>query len=237
MTLASPESGSIISFRGPTERIGAYYSPQCQLSPRKHSSPRKSFEGNSHAVLAPLEQSRDQAQSSFEFTRARSLRLCRKDPERLLSPEEEEAYRRYLVFCEVGINDAVIAPINPEWIRNVHSLMPPDSAIPAIADVFNERMEVMFKEMEHNYVCSIKASIVNYLLKDPENVSRLALPQVPQAHPFVFGDAISDVPSDWHNSVGKAHMDVCNSLFVANDFTLPSRLSPARWNLTNSEAG
>jgi dynein heavy chain len=224
MTLAAPENGSIMGFRGPTERIGAYYSPQCQLSPRKLSSPRKSFEGNSHAVLAPLDQPRDQAQNSLDFTRSRTLRMCRHDPERVLSPEEEDAYRRYLVFCEVGIDESIIAPINPEWIRNVHSLMPPDSAIPSIADVFDERMESMFQEMERNYVSSIKAGIVDYLLKDPENAERLTLPPVPKAHPFSFGDAISDVPNDWHNSVGKAHMDICNSLFVANDFTLSCQL-------------
>jgi hypothetical protein len=118
------------------------------------------------------------------------------DPDRILSPEDEEAYQRYLVFCEVGIDESIIAPINPEWIRNVHSLMPPDSAIPSIAGVFDERMEVMFEEMERNYVSSIKAGIVDYLLKDPETAGRLSLPPVPQAHPFTFGDAISDVPGD-----------------------------------------
>ena len=150
--------------------------------------------------------------------------------ESLMSPETSDyeriearkaSYNRYSQYIDEEIPVDVIAPIRVYWINHILELIPADlhaidpSRVTSLVDS-------MLKEMNENYYNAVKKSILDYILKDENEMKRLEIYQVLNC-PIDWGDNYYtgiEPEEEWKQNVMMARMLMSENLCICSQATL-----------------
>ncbi|KAI6653735.1 Dynein heavy chain 3, axonemal-like [Oopsacas minuta] len=158
------------------------------------------------------------------------------------SPEDDEGYSRpmspseqySLMYCLEGKNNSITEEPLPEeterYYRYIHVGIPLSAIYPMPADtlvrVENDRLPVKISkdtelldmiqklrdEISEDYEFTLKKIIVDYILLDPCEMSRLGIKYVPKPFP----QRVIRAPVPWHNQLTQSKSKIDTHLFLTN---------------------
>ena len=97
------------------------------------------------------------------------------DPSRINA--RRVSYNRYRQYVENEISVDVIAPIRQYWLTHIIELIPGD--LHAVEkDRIEHLIDTMLNEINKDYFDSVRKSIMDYILKDENEMRRLGIQQV-----------------------------------------------------------
>jgi dynein heavy chain len=127
------------------------------------------------------------------------------------------SYNRYKRYIEDEIQVDVIAPIRQYWLTHIIELIPGD-----LHAVDKERIEYlidsMLNEINKDYFDSVRKSIMDYILKDENEMRRLGIQQVIN-QPITWGDDFYkgiEPNEDWKHNVMMARMLMSENLCICS---------------------
>jgi len=121
--------------------------------------------------------------SDLEKTHERRAKAKRSDAEK--SMEERGTTKSLLCYqhyMEQGIEDSNLASIKEEWIRNALGLLCTNISLLS-EETFEEIIRSMLSEMNNDYKASMKQSIIDYVLMNTTEQTRLSI-QMPPPKPY-----------------------------------------------------
>ena len=133
----------------------------------------------------------------------------------------KDSYNRYMLYIDEEIPVDMIAPIRVYWINHILELIPADlhaidpSRVTALVDS-------MLKEMNENYYNAVKKSILDYILKDENEMKRLEIYQVLNT-PIDWGDNYYkgiEPEEEWKQNVMMARMLMSENLCIWSQASL-----------------
>ena len=117
--------------------------------------------------------------------------------------------QRYEYYVQQGVSPDDIAPMPAETIENIyHHLSPRLLQNPA----WQPLREDLVEEVHQNYQLSLQKAIVDYILRDANELKRLKIVSVPR----VFPQKIIRAPVPWHDSLREAFDSQTEQLFITN---------------------
>jgi len=141
------------------------------------------------------------------------------DPHRINA--RRVSYNRYRQYVENEISVDVIAPIRQYWLTHIIELIPGD-----LHAVEKERIEhlidTMLNEINKDYFNSVRKSILDYILKDENEMRRLGIQQVLN-QPITWGDDFYkgiEPNEEWKHNVMMARMLMSENLCICSQATL-----------------
>lgn len=141
------------------------------------------------------------------------------DPRRINA--RRVSYNRYRQYVENEISVDVIAPIRQYWLTHIIELIPGD-----LHAVEKERIEhlidTMLNEINKDYFDSVRKSILDYILKDENEMRRLGIQQVLN-QPITWGDDFYkgiEPNEEWKHNVMMARMLMSENLCICSQATL-----------------
>jgi dynein heavy chain len=131
------------------------------------------------------------------------------------------SYSRYRQYVENEISVDVIAPIRQYWLTHIIELIPGD-----LHAVEKERIEylidTMLNEINKDYFDSVRKSILDYILKNEQEMKRLGIQQVLN-QPTDWGDDFYkgiEPNEEWKHNVMMARMLMSENLCICSQATL-----------------
>ncbi|OMJ80715.1 hypothetical protein SteCoe_18966 [Stentor coeruleus] len=121
--------------------------------------------------------------------------------------------KRYMHYIESEISTEVIAPIRQYWIHNILDLVPAEWKFISKEQV-EFLLDEMLNEINKDYYSALRKSILDYVLKDPEQLKRLGFEYNP--HPPVdYGSkpySGLEPSEEWQTNVMMARMLMSDNL-------------------------
>ncbi|XP_069839891.1 dynein axonemal heavy chain 3 isoform X1 [Dendropsophus ebraccatus] len=120
---------------------------------------------------------------------------------------------RYFHYIHHGIQTEMLAPQEMEQMDRILTSVPSQLLNnPALERLLQEIKE----EVGYDYCASLRKSIVDYILKDPEERDRLFIGSIPRSFPH----RVIRAPVPWHASYSDAHKWNEDHLFTTNPMML-----------------
>ena len=92
-------------------------------------------------------------------------------------------FQRYYYYIERGIKREMVAPPETETIKKIKTLIPKE----IVEDPkYNQSLSTLEEEVRMDFEFSVRKSIVDYVLKDPEEKARLHISWTPKQFPQRF---------------------------------------------------
>ena len=133
------------------------------------------------------------------------------DPEKIKL--KKDAYRRYNNFISNSISDDYIAVMKSDWIVQIIKMINRFYLMKQYDILVND----CFKEMTYDYKRAIKTSILDYILKHPEQKLKLNIP-IDFKRIIEYGEKKISRPSDddyqWKSNFQKNKLLISNNLFI-----------------------
>ena len=133
----------------------------------------------------------------------------------------KNSYARYRQYADNEISVDVIAPIRQYWLTHIIELIPGD-----LHAVEKERIEylidTMLNEINKDYFDSVRKSILDYILKNEDEMRRLGIQQVLN-QPIDWGaDFYKGIEpnEEWKHNVMMARMLMSENLCICSRATL-----------------
>ncbi|XP_061175178.1 dynein axonemal heavy chain 3-like [Saccostrea echinata] len=123
-------------------------------------------------------------------------------------PSERDE-QRYYYYIEKGIKRSMLAPQDPEVMKNVKKLIPERLCTSLELKWLNEDLS---EEVNNDYEFSLRKAIVDYILKDPKEKERLHIKWTP----LPFPQRIIRAPVPWHETYRERKDYNTNHLFITN---------------------
>jgi hypothetical protein len=174
-TLAAPIS-SQRHYLSVSHRIGTSYTPSSKgfyIDIDKRTIKYKNIHEKSAKLFIVTEESVEPASELEEYEGLMGSEYA--DENRIQA--RKDSYNRYMQYIDEEIPVDVIAPIRVYWINHILELIPADlhaidpSRVTSLVDS-------MLKEMNEDYYNAVKKSILDYILKDENEMKRLGIQQV-----------------------------------------------------------
>jgi dynein heavy chain, axonemal len=131
------------------------------------------------------------------------------------------SYNRYRQYVQNEISVDVIAPIRQYWLTHIIELIPGD-----LHAVEKEQIEFlidsMLNEINKDYFDSVRKSILDYILRDENEMKRLGIQQVLN-EPIIWGDDFYrgiEPNEEWKHNVMMARMLMSENLCICSQATL-----------------
>lgn len=210
-TLAAPIS-SLRHYLSVSHRIGTNYTPSSKgyyIDVDHRTIKYKNLYGKTKLFLTSDKEILEPADEMEEYQSLQDKDSV--DPMRIKA--RKDSYNRYSQYIEEEIPVDVIAPIRVYWINHILELIPADlhaidpSRVTALVDS-------MLKEMNENYYNAVKKSILDYILKDENEMKRLEIYQVLNS-PIDWGDNYYtgiEPEEEWKQNVMMARMLMSENL-------------------------
>ncbi|XP_068100920.1 dynein axonemal heavy chain 3 [Hyperolius riggenbachi] len=120
---------------------------------------------------------------------------------------------RYFHYIHHGIQTEMLAPQEREQMDRILTSVPSQLLKnPALEKPLQE----IKGEIEYDYFTSLRKSIVDYILKDPEERNRLFIANIPRSFPL----RVIRAPVPWHASYSETHQWNEDHLFTVNPMML-----------------
>ncbi|XP_030626002.1 dynein heavy chain 3, axonemal [Chanos chanos] len=156
--------------RSPSESIGNNYSPRARNLKVPHLHHRTS-PGDTPASL----------NSDIQpLTPEEQVDIMRRQEEEQGQSQAEPTERdleRYMYYISKGIHSQILALQPPHQINNILRL------VPACLHSNRRELENLLEEVQFDYSFSLRKSIVDYILLDPQERERLFISRIPQQFP------------------------------------------------------
>ncbi|ESO89088.1 hypothetical protein LOTGIDRAFT_210054 [Lottia gigantea] len=197
----------LLSPRGPT------VSPSKKR--RKDGSPERKSEQKSSNGSSPLPDI-EELPPSRPLTPTEQIDIMLQAETELLEKTGSASDRdleRYYYYIEKGINKEMLAPPQPGQLKEIENLVP--QALlenPELEDIHTELIE----EIHEDHRQSIRKSIVDYILKDPEEKERLFIAWTPKPFP----QRLIRAPVPWHDMYQRMKSYNGTYLFITNPIML-----------------
>ncbi|XP_072168572.1 dynein axonemal heavy chain 3-like [Diadema setosum] len=131
------------------------------------------------------------------------------EAERSLGNPTERDLERYYYYITRGIQKHMVAPPPPAMMDNVKQHIPEFLLEEAQLSRMREELQ---EEIIRDYDFSSRKAIIDYILKDPEEKTRLHISWIPRPFPH----RIIRAPVPWHHSY-QTHKEInCQHLFITN---------------------
>lgn len=108
---------------------------------------------------------------------------------------------RYYHYVTTHMNDAVVAPIKEEWIRHALQLLSFKLSTSLPFDVAERLIRNLLEEIKSEYIMSVKQAILDYVLLNPFQRARLAIPYPPPSatagQPWGHASLLRQAPRSW----------------------------------------
>ncbi|KAM8960487.1 dynein axonemal heavy chain 3 [Pelodytes ibericus] len=138
---------------------------------------------------------------------------CEEEKNRLKENPTPRDLERYFYYVHRGIQREMLAPQEMEQMERILRNVPNQLLNnPTLEKLFLEIRE----EIEYDYYMSLRKSIVDYILKDPEEKKRLSIASTPPIYPL----RVLRAPVPWHTSYRNAHHWNETHLFTVNPMML-----------------
>uniref|UniRef100_A0A8C5QWI6 Dynein axonemal heavy chain 3 n=3 Tax=Leptobrachium TaxID=161697 RepID=A0A8C5QWI6_9ANUR len=135
------------------------------------------------------------------------------DIKKLRKSPSEQDIERYFYYIKNGIPRKMLAPQESEQMERILANVPSQiRSNPALDKLLTE----IKNEIEHYYHTSLRQSIVDYILKDPEERVRLFIANTPSSYPI----RVIRAPVPWHTSCNNAKKWNEEHLFTVNPLML-----------------
>ena len=132
--------------------------------------------------------------------------------------------KRYGHYIENEISTEVIAPIRQYWIHNILDLVPAEWKC-LMKEQVEYMLDEMLNEINKDYYSALRKSIIDYVLKDPEQLKRLGFEYNPQP-PVDYGSkpySGLEPTEEWQTNVMMARMLMSDNLCICSPATLMLR--------------
>ncbi|KAK6187847.1 hypothetical protein SNE40_005782 [Patella caerulea] len=120
---------------------------------------------------------------------------------------------RYYYYIDRGIHDKMLAPPHPSQLKNIKHLVP--SALLTNPEL-EELEQNLVEEINEDHKQSLRKSIVDYILKDPEEKERLFISWTPKPFP----QRMIRAPVPWHDTYQRMKSYSETYLFITNPIML-----------------
>jgi dynein heavy chain len=124
---------------------------------------------------------------------------------------------RYNHYIEAEISTEVIAPIRQHWVTNILSFIPTDMSL-LTKERIEQMIDSMLNEINASYYVAGRKSILDYVLKDPEERKRIGIESNPNP-PVDYGTQpyLGIEPDEaWQNNVLIARMLISDNLCICS---------------------
>jgi dynein heavy chain, axonemal len=131
------------------------------------------------------------------------------------------SYDRYKKYVDNEIPVDVIAPIRQYWLSHIIELIPGDLHAVEKSRI-EDLIDSMLNEINKDYMYSVKKSILDYILKDDNEMRRLGIQQVLN-RPIDWGDDFYkgiEPNEEWKHNVMMARMLMSENLCICSHATL-----------------
>lgn len=131
------------------------------------------------------------------------------------------SYQRYRQYVDNEIPVDVIAPIRQYWLSHIIELIPGDLHAVEKSKI-EDLIDSMLNEINKDYFDSVKKSILDYILKDENEMRRLGIQQVLN-RPIDWGDDFYkgiEPNEEWKHNVMMARMLMSENLCICSHATL-----------------
>lgn len=131
------------------------------------------------------------------------------------------SYQRYRQYVDNEIPVDVIAPIRQYWLSHIIELIPGDLHAVEKSRI-EDLIDTMLNEINKDYFDSVKKSILDYILKDENEMRRLGIQQVLN-RPIDWGDDFYkgiEPNEEWKHNVMMARMLMSENLSICSHATL-----------------
>ena len=218
-TLAAPIS-SLRHYLSVSHRIGTNYTPSSKgyyIDIDNRTIKYKNIFGKTKPFLSTEKEILEPANENEEYEGIMNPEIA--EIERIQA--RKDSYKRYTQYIDEEIYVDVIAPIRVYWINHILELIPADlhaidpSRVTSLVDS-------MLKEMNENYYDAVKKSILDYILKDENEMRRLEIYQVLNC-PIDWGDNYYkgiEPEEEWKQNVMMARMLMSENLCICSQATL-----------------
>ena len=126
---------------------------------------------------------------------------------------KKDAYKRYLNFIENSISDDYISIMKSDWIVQIIKMINRIYLMKQYDILVND----CFKEMTHDYKIAMKTSILDYILKHPEQRQKLNIP-ISFRRIKEYAEERITRPSDddiqWKSKFQKNKLSISNNLYI-----------------------
>ena len=126
---------------------------------------------------------------------------------------KKEAYKRYLNFIENSISDDYISIMKSDWIVQMIKMINRIYLMKQYDILVND----CFKEMTHDYKIAMKTSILDYILKHPEQRQKLNIP-ISFRRIKEYAEEKITRPSDddiqWKTKFQRNKLSISNNLYI-----------------------
>jgi dynein heavy chain len=133
----------------------------------------------------------------------------------------KNSFKRYRQYVEKEISVDVIAPIRQYWLTHIIELIPGDLHY-VEKDRIEYMIDTMLNEINKDYFDSVRKSILDYILKDEQEMRRLGIQQVID-QPITWGDDFykgTQPDEEWKHNVMMARMLMSENLCICSQATL-----------------
>lgn len=130
-------------------------------------------------------------------------------------------YARYYSYIENEINVDQVANIRQYWITNILDLIPAEFEN-LEKDYVEQMIDDMLNEVNQDYYDSIRKAILDYVLRDPEERSRIGITETYEAAVDYGAPASKHILADkqWQACTANAREFIKNNLVICNKATL-----------------
>ena len=129
---------------------------------------------------------------------------------------KKQAYNRYNNFIEKSINDDYISVMKSDWIVQIIKMINRFYLMKQYDVLVND----CFKEMTYDYKKAVKTSILDYILKHPEQRQKLNIP-ISFRRIKEYAEKKITRPSDndlrWKNNFQKNKLIISNNLYIMSE--------------------
>ncbi|GBG26414.1 Dynein heavy chain 7, axonemal [Hondaea fermentalgiana] len=98
---------------------------------------------------------------------------------------EEDIAQQYVWYVRHGVDDKTLAPIRREWLQRVSDLLPAPRIThenaSSLVQTFQTLVATLTKNVEYDYQCAVRRAILDYILRDAQQRSRLGIPYIPSS--------------------------------------------------------
>jgi len=128
----------------------------------------------------------------------------------------KETYERYQNYILTYIPDNIIAPIKEEWLVNIVKMCMRSYNL-SNTNLYNDLLNNCIREIVFIYKISMKQSILDYILKHPEQREKLSIPvsfrkMKEYAHEVIIRP--SDDNLDWKKNIHLSKIRISNNLML-----------------------
>ena len=168
-------------YHSPINRIGAYYSPASEYAAGKlfeefGEKGSDSLAGKSSTWRSQQKGDRvPSPDSPLHTNSAKEAAAIAARSEEEVREAQREAVARYFYYIHHGIDEDLLVPAKDQWLDQILTMIPQDPPRPMTENFFHDFVDDCVREVNEDYVLSVRKAMVDYVMSSSIERKRLML--------------------------------------------------------------